>query len=118
MKLQTTEHSIQTTFFKILDIQYKDIYPYIFAIPNGGKRDLITAKRLKDEGVKKGVSDVFVSIPSNGKSGLYIEFKRPKGIVTDFQKEFMERMLKNGYHCVVCFSPDEAIQEIKDYLNI
>ena len=35
----------------------------IFAIPNGGKRHIGTARKLKAEGVRSGVPDIFLACP-------------------------------------------------------
>src|SRR5882757_9184256 len=59
---------------------------YMFAIPNGGLRDVRTATNLKAEGVKAGVLDIFLprSIKtspyniSTSYHGCFIEMKREK----------------------------------------
>lgn len=69
---------------------------WLHAIPNGGYRDKVTAGKLKAEGVKRGIPDVFLPLPLNfpppivqimGEPlppkriqfcGLYIELKRPE----------------------------------------
>ena len=38
----------------------------LFAIPNGGLRNRATAARLRAEGVKRGVSDLFLRWPGAG----------------------------------------------------
>jgi len=38
----------------------------IFAIPNGGKRNRIEAAKLKRQGVKPGVPDIFLPAPRDG----------------------------------------------------
>ena len=48
------EHQVQVAICNYLDLR-KVCY---FAIPNGGKRNIITASKLKAEGVKKGVPDL------------------------------------------------------------
>lgn len=67
---------------------------WLHAIPNGGYRDKATAGKLKAEGVKRGVSDMFLPLPMKGPivggsyqgqelqtftyAGLYVEMKRPR----------------------------------------
>ena len=34
----------------------------LFAVPNGGRRDKVTAGRLKAEGVKAGVLDIWLPV--------------------------------------------------------
>jgi hypothetical protein len=105
---------------------------YIHAIPNGGSRGdskrtaTIAGVMLKAEGVKKGISDVFLPFPFNGFAGLYIEFKKPdckpkkagsKGGLTDEQIEFLKYAEKFGYKVAVCYHYNEAINVIKEYLK-
>ena len=47
----------------------------LFAIPNGGARDVITGARLKAEGVRRGVVDLMLAKPNGTFSGLFIEMK-------------------------------------------
>ena len=75
-----TEHSHQCAFFCAMR-EYQSQYPqlaFLHSIPNGGERNVAVAARLKAEGVKAGVPDVFLPFPSRGYHGLYLEFKKPK----------------------------------------
>ena len=54
----------------------------LFHIPNGGKRNITTAKRLKAEGVKAGVPDLFLPVSRGGFFGLFIEMKVGKNKTT------------------------------------
>lgn len=89
----------------------------LFAIPNGGKRELQTAVRLKAEGVKAGVPDLMLPIASKCFHGLFIEMKKPKGgQVSPKQQEWLDLLNANGYRAVVCRGAEEAIREIEAYL--
>lgn len=88
------------------------------AIPNGGKRDIRTAIKLKAEGVKPGVPDIFLPLPLGGKHGLYIELKRRKyGRVTEEQAAWLEALMRHGYACAVCHGWEMARDVIIDYLR-
>lgn len=95
---------------------------WMFAIPNGGKREAREAARLKQQGVKPGVSDIFLPLPTTGYNGLFIEMKRRKqdgpSAVTEPQAQFHVAMTLAGYKCVVCYGAEEAIQAIKDYVRL
>ena len=91
---------------------------WIFHPPNGQKRDIRVAKRLKDEGVKAGIHDICIPYASQGKNGMFIEMKAPKGRLTDRQKEFKQYLEKNNYKSVVCYSWIEARDEIIEYLEL
>lgn len=101
----------------------KTIYfgDYLIAIPNGGNRSITEAVRLKKEGVKPGVSDLFFACPSfNGKNknGLWMEVKNKKGKVTKCQYEWIKLMCDANYEACIVYSVDEGINAIKDHMGI
>jgi len=71
----------------------------IFAVPNGGSRNILEAKNLKLTGQMAGVSDLIVLLPNKC---LFIEVKIDKGIQSDVQKIFQQRVESLGfeYHLV------------------
>ena len=90
----------------------------LYAIPNGGKRSIKTARMLKATGVKAGVPDMCLPVPRYPYHGLYIELKRRKGgRVSEKQSEWLQVLMKEGYKTCVCYGSDEAIQVIEDYLK-
>lgn len=91
----------------------------LFAIPNGGQRNIITAKRMKDEGVRSGIPDLFLAVPRGNFHGLFIEMKKPRGgVVSDNQKACMEMLSANGYCVTVCHGFLDAQEAIKGYLSL
>lgn len=99
---------------------------WLHAIPNGGSRGgdkhgaAIVGARMKAEGVKRGVPDIFLPLPLNGKCGLYIELKRANGKqsnLTAEQKEFQKYALGVGYAHAVCFGYMQAINCLTWYLT-
>ena len=95
----------------------------LFAIPNGGKRGIRTAARLKQEGVQAGIPDIFLAVPDQYRSGLFIELKRPKapgvsaGRPTQAQREVMQVLTARGYCCKVAYGATEARKAIEWYLG-
>lgn len=93
--------------------------------PNGGLRNPRVANTLKSEGVKRGIWDVFIPIPTKDYHGLYIEFKAPgkrpkrngKGGLSDDQIEFGLYGDKTGYSMQVAYSWEEGVQIVIDYLD-
>lgn len=67
---------------------------YVFAVPNGGSRNLKEAVNLKAQGVLAGVSDLIILLP--GKV-YFVELKNPngKGRQSPAQREFEEAV--KGY---------------------
>ena len=97
---------------------------WMYAIPNGGKRDKGTGKLLKKTGVKGGVSDICLPVKRNVFSGLYLEMKTPenkalkirKGVVSKEQLEFGEFVTGQGYLFVVAYGWESAAETITSYL--
>src|SRR5271154_6219508 len=80
-----------------------------FAIPNGGRRNLQEAKKLKISGVRPGVSDLFIMVPNKYHAGLFIEMKKQKnGEISEDQEQFIEQAIELGYCAVACNGWDEA----------
>lgn len=90
----------------------------IFHIPNGGLRSKSEAARLKAMGVRAGVSDLFIPVPSGDKHGLWIEMKASGGVISEAQDGWLDSMRLSGYEAVLAFDADEAIRAISDYLNL
>lgn len=97
---------------------------YLFSIPNGASLAGNKAQRarqmarLKAQGLKNGVSDLFLPVPRGNWHGLWIEMKSSKGRVSPSQAEWGELMIAQGYEFKVCYSASEAIAAIEEYLNI
>jgi hypothetical protein len=90
----------------------------MYHVPNGGKRNITTAKRLKAEGVKPGVPDIHLPVPRKGFHGLYIELKKQRGSsTTENQDYWIEALNAQGYCAVVCRGWEEASRKIIEYLS-
>ena len=109
------EHQIQVAVITWFRLQYPKLI--MFAIPNGGVRNIGTAVKLKNEGVLAGVADLFLMSPNATSHGLFIEMKAAKGKVSDQQKYFLEQAKAQGYSTCVCHSFDEAQAAILCYLR-
>jgi hypothetical protein len=103
-----SEHALQVATMHALSY-IGDIRKYIFAIPNGGWRDVRTASRLKAEGVRAGVWDLFFAFPHHSYGGLWIELKNGRNSLTPEQKTFREQ-LAGKYAFAVC----RTVQEVRD----
>ena len=110
------ESRLQIACVRWFRYQYKDIERLFFAVPNGGQRNKVTGKILKDEGVRAGVADLILQIPRKGFSSLSIEMKTEDGRQSVEQKKYQESLEKNGGKYVVCRSFEEFVSIIKDYL--
>lgn len=99
---------------------------WLFAIPNGGSRRKLTGRvslealRMRREGVRAGVPDLMLAIPSGSWHGLFIEMKRREksaSRVSPDQKTWLERLQRRGYRAEICYGADEAIALIREYLG-
>lgn len=86
-------------------------------IPNGGKRGKAEAARFKRQGVKAGVSDLFLPVARCGYHGLYIEMKAMDGEVSGKQEWFLAAVREQGYFGAVCFGGGEAVELIQRYME-
>lgn len=121
--INPSEHQIQSAIVdwsRNINWHCHNLGNLLIAIPNGEYRHISSAKRLKKEGVKSGVSDMFLAIPHKKgiPHGLWIEVKTKIGKISFNQKRWMERMNRFGYSTCVVRTVDEGIQKIKDYLGI
>ena len=87
-------------------------------IPNGGGRNPIEAKHLKEQGVKPGIPEIFLPCARGVWHGLYIEMKRRKGgRVSVDQQRMILALRAQGYKAEVCRGWEEARDTICEYLR-
>ena len=87
----------------------------MYHVPNEGKRN--NGDILKAMGMKKGVPDVVLPVPSKEYHGLYLEMKFDKNKPTQEQQAYMKLLRQQGYKTAVCYSHTEAKETILDYLS-
>lgn len=91
---------------------------WLYHIPNGaGKLSYRQAGMLKKGGVKRGVADLFLPAMRNGFGGMYIEMKYGSNTLTQEQRIFKQDMFSAGYYCCVCYSWQDAVEQIENYLG-
>lgn len=131
-RLEPTESQIQMAIVEwanCIDSPYitlgfdwfpKKLGELLIKIPNEGKRSWFLCKKMKKEGMKKGVSDLFLAVPNNKKGfgGLWIEVKSLNGKISKDQENWLYFMNSLGYEGKIVRSVDEGIQAIKDYLGM
>lgn len=89
----------------------------LYAVPNGGKRDKATAARLKAEGVKAGIPDVFLPCARMGYHGFYIELKVGTNKTSAEQNAWLTALKAEGYAVDVSYGWQEAAHKIVRYLG-
>lgn len=115
--MRDIEHKLQCACVRWMRLSMPFEAGLLFAVPNGGARDAVTGARLKAEGVMAGVADLFLSIPNTRHHGLYIEMKTAKGVQSQSQKIFQQRVEAMGYRYAVVRSFEQFVAEIREYLN-
>ena len=114
-----SEHDLQASFFDWASRAVRE-WPELdlmFAIPNGGHRNKIVAAKLKREGVKAGVADIFLPVPKGGYSGMWMELKYRKGKLSDAQLRFLTSMVHMGYYAVAARDWEALAEETVNYLK-
>ncbi len=99
----------------------EDAYPVLrllYAVPNGGDRNLYVAKKLKEEGVMAGVADLCLPAARRGYHGLYLEMKSEEGVATKKQKDFLRGVMEEGYCTVIVHGFDEARRVLEWFIGI
>ena len=114
-----TEHAEQCALFRWAEMQQRrrPELPLLFAIPNGGLRSKATAGKLKAEGVKAGVPDLFLPVARGEYHGLFIEMKAGRNKPTPPQVQWHMRLSQQGYRVAVCYSWEAARDVIEAYLR-
>jgi len=112
---KVSEHDIQVACINWFRYQYPKYL--IYAIPNGGARNIVTATKLKAEGVTAGVPDLHVPVAMGIYHGLYIEMKAGKNKASEHQITVMEKLKNEGYLCAVCCNLNQFMGVVNDYFN-
>ena len=112
-----SERQIQIRCVSWFRARYPEASQVFFSVPNGGARNMWTAKNLRDEGALSGVADLVLLVPRHGYASLLIEMKKPGGRQSDTQKAFetAAKGFKNKY--VVCYSVEEFKAVVEAYLE-
>ncbi len=117
----SSEHAEQVRLFNIAIIWAREgIHPeleLLHAVPMGGKRPISVAKRLKAEGARAGVPDVCLPVARGGQHGMYIEMKYGRNRPTEYQRWWIDRLREQGYRVEICYSCQEALDALEDYLE-
>ncbi len=115
-----TEDAEQRTLIswcRWMEGQHSD-FGMILHIPNGEYRTPTTGKRLKAQGVRAGVPDLFLAVTTKDFGGLWIELKSQNGRVRPEQHEWIKKLQLHGYSAHVCYGWQHAAKVICDYLSL
>lgn len=99
----TNEDRIQKAVVDYFRIQHPEYI--VFAIPNGGSRNVREAAKLRRCGVLAGIPDLCVLTPEKP---IFIEIKTEGGRLQQSQKDLHPKMEALGYPVAVCRSIDDV----------
>ena len=90
---------------------------FLYHIPNEGKRSVYNGAAMRRQGLKKGVPDLCLPVPSGKYHALYIEMKR-KGEKPSLQQlNWLDNLNLLGNRAVWCQGWEAAAKEIERYLR-
>jgi|SRR5579862_1903763 len=90
----------------------------MYATLNGVRLPIGLARKMKRAGLCAGPPDINIDVARGGYHGFRCELKREKySAVSDIQAQWHDRLRAEGYKVVVARGANEAIQEIKNYLD-
>ncbi len=116
------EYSEQVGLFDwaaLMSAHYPEL-ELMFAVPNGGHRDVRVAVKLKRSGTKAGVLDVCLPVAHRGYCSLWIELKADDHTKhpTPEQVEWLQCLNEQGNLALVCYGQNPAIDLIEWYIGI
>jgi hypothetical protein len=109
------EYAIQSAFIRYLELMYPDLLYTIS--PAGFIMSAGMAMKMMRMGYRKGTPDLMIFEPRGPWHGLLIEFKDPKGTVSEAQATFLAEAQVRDYQIAVCYSTNSAIALIEQYLG-
>lgn len=116
----STEHALQAAVVAECDRRaISDArWGMLFAIPNGGQRHAAVAAKLRAEGVRAGVPDLFLACPSRGYHGAFVELKVGRNYPSTHQRAWISALSTHGYFVATVWDDPAAVIELIDwYLN-
>jgi len=120
-----SEHDEQVALIEWAQSQV-NVYPelqLLYAIPNQGGKGygaMRRGKKMKAEGMRKGLPDLCLPVSRGNFNCLYIEMKDvgKKGRLSLEQVRWISLLSEAGHNVQVCHGSQEAIQTIVSYLRL
>lgn len=120
-----TEHGHQCAIFcwAAKKGQTDPRYKLLFAVPNGGERHKVVAAKMKAEGARKGVPDIFLPVANSLYHGFFIEMKKPGlentlSAIKPAQIQWHTSLTEQGYKVCVYYNWIDATTAIDYYLSL
>lgn len=91
--------------------------PVIY-IENEGRRSPLEASIVKKMGLAKGACDLMFPRPNKDYSGLWMEVKAEKGVLSLHQKKFIKERLSEGYMALAVWGHKAAIHFLRTFYSL
>lgn len=119
-KSDWNEHQEQVRFFQeARRLPFPWVPDLLMAIPNGGNRHTLTGMRMKAEGQRPGIPDIFLAVPQKTFHGLWIELKcLNSGNPSKDQKRVIKSLREQGYEAQIAHGWEQAWQILLTYLDL
>lgn len=117
--LARSEWREQVAIFQWAEIakaQYPEL-EYLIGSLNGVRLSTGSAVKAKRAGLKAGYPDLCLDVARRPYHGLRIELKAMYGKLDPEQMRWLQHLNDQGYRAVACWGADQAIHEIKSYLE-
>lgn len=116
IKATDPEFRIQAAFITTVELCYPDLLATI--APSGFIMSAGMAMKMMRMGYRKGTPDWLCLEPRGPFFGLLIEFKAPRGTISDAQREFAHLAQRRGYKVAFCFSTSASLAILAEYLRL
>jgi len=105
---ESTESMEQQGFLQWFHLQFPEVL--IFHVPNGGFRNVTTARRLRKEGVVPGIPDLYIP-----EWKIWIEMKKIKGsVLSNEQKRIIAYLEGIGDTVIVGYGATDASVKVME----
>ncbi len=116
-----TEHGHQAALFCWAQQSGIPELKWLFAVPNGFYGTAAQKGKMKAEGLKVGVPDIWLPVPVNHGErdyyGLIIELKVGSNKASKEQQEWLDYLNNSGHYAIVCYGWQDARDAILTYLG-
>jgi hypothetical protein len=115
-ELTKSEAKIQADSFLWFHNKYVNLRGLLYHVPNGEKREPVTAMKLKAMGLVPGIPDIVFHYKQKTH---FFEFKKPKtGKASDAQKEIHDQLERQGFTVWLPESVEEFQELIKNIVDL
>lgn len=111
------EQIIQINLINWFKYEWPELSDDVHHFANERKCSYKEGRNLKRMGVIKGVSDLFLALPTSEFHGLWIELKTEHGRLSNEQMEFIKRKNQRGYFAIAVWGLEAAKEVIVNYLK-